>query len=185
MGGVVWVQASNILLRYLTTDDTSKVLQMSRERSLRQWIPDQVYKDEREAAAVIKSLIGQYSEAPDPYRKPLVLGVELKISGELIGHVGLSPAQNNVEIGYAIEERQQGKGYATEAVCGMSHWAVGELGLPEILGIVERENVASCRVLEKVGYVLTGERGKMVLGRFRRYGVYRFFLPSAATGKTG
>lgn len=67
----------------------------------------------------------------------------------------------------------------------MSHWAGKELGLSEILGIVDRSNAASCRVLEKAGYVLIGEKGKMVLGRFRRYGVYRFFLPPAATGKTG
>ncbi|MDQ7798769.1 MAG: GNAT family N-acetyltransferase [Candidatus Edwardsbacteria bacterium] len=177
MGKYILIETDNLILRHFSADDAGKVLQMSREEGLRRWIPDQVYKDEAESARVIKFLIEQYPAEPAPQTKPLVLGVELKQTGELIGHVGFSPAENSVEIGYAIEEKLQGKGYATEAVRAMSGWAVGELGLPEILGIVAGGNAKSCRVLEKAGYSLVEEKEKIMLGNCRLCKVYRYSLP--------
>ena len=81
-----------------------------------------------------------------------VLGLEHAETGLLIGHVGLSPARRSVEIGYAVEQRYQGTGLATEAVTALSGWGLVELGLPEVLGIVAVDNAPSRRVLEKAGW---------------------------------
>ena len=75
----------------------------------------------------------------------------------MIGHVGLSPLDDQVEIGYAIEEKQQGNGYASQAVAAMADWGIRVLGLHEILGIVAGDNVASCKVLERCGFELASE----------------------------
>ena len=150
---------------------------MSREEGIRRWIPDQVYRDEEESATVIKSLIGQYSGNARPDKKPLVLGLELKQTGELIGHIGLSPALEGVEIGYAIATRHQRQGYATEAVAAMSLWAIRVLKLFEVFGIVDRENAASCRVLEKSGYAICGEKHEEIFGHRRWCRIYRYARP--------
>lgn len=171
------IETERLLLRHLTSDDVGKVFRMSREEGIRRWIPDQVYRDEEESATVIKSLIGQYSGKARPDKKPLVLGLELKQTGELIGHVGLSPALEGVEIGYAVETRLQGQGYATEAVTAMSLWAIRSLKIVEVLGIVDRENAASCRVLEKSGYVICGEKHKEMFGCLRWCRIYRYAGP--------
>jgi [ribosomal protein S5]-alanine N-acetyltransferase len=159
------VESKNLCLRYFNMDDVVPVFEMSQEEGMKQWIPDQVYADEQEAKEVIEFLMGQYSDKPNPKVGPFVLGVALKDSGELIGHVGLSPARNNVEIGYAIADKHQGKGYGTEVVSTMSKWALENIDIPCILGIVASENLGSCRVLEKSGYELMEEKHTHAFGR--------------------
>jgi hypothetical protein len=99
------LETDELMIRPLSSEDVPAIFQLSREKSLGDWIPDQVYKDENEAAEVIEFLKSQYGPSPDPSQRPFVLGVALKRTGEVIGHVGLSPlSDGEVEIGYAIGE---------------------------------------------------------------------------------
>lgn len=161
------VATERLLLRPFSPDDAPKLLVMSGEAGLRRWIPDQVYRDLQHAEQVVRALIGFTDQRPDPRVRPYVLGVEHE--AVLVGHVGLSPARGSVEIGYAVEQRLHGQGIATEAVTAISRWALAELSLPEVLGIVDADNAASCRVLEKAGFVRVGEE---LRGATRRF-VYR------------
>lgn len=147
------ITTPRLLLRPFSLADVPKVFVMGSEEGIRRWIPDQVYRDQLHAELVVRALMGHTDNRPDPAAQPFVLGIEHDETGDLIGHVGLSPARGSVEIGYAIEQRLQGKGFATEAVAAMSRWASSALSLPEILGIVAAGNVQSCRVLEKAGFL--------------------------------
>jgi ribosomal-protein-alanine N-acetyltransferase len=167
------VSTSRLLLRPFTLADVPKVLAMGGEAGMRRWIPDQVYRDQHHAELVVRALMGHTERPPDPGARPYVLGIEHAETGELIGHVGLSPARGSVEIGYAIEERLQGQGFATEAVTAMSRWALAELALPEVLGIVDAENRQSCRVLDKAGFVRHGQEVKTAGGRAVTLVIYR------------
>jgi ribosomal-protein-alanine N-acetyltransferase len=138
------------VLRPFTLADTAKIFAMSQESGMRRWIPDQVYRDETHAELVLRALIAFTDEPPEPRTRPYVLGIEH--ADELIGHVGLSPARGSVEIGYAIEEAQQRKGLASEAVSAATEWGLTDLSLPEVLGIVGTDNTGSRRVLEKAGF---------------------------------
>lgn len=162
------ISTSRLLLRPFVLDDVGKVFAMSLEAGMRQWIPDQVYRDEQHAEQVLRALIAFTDRAPAPATSPYVLGIEH--AGTLVGHVGLSPARGSVEIGYAIEDQVQRTGIATEAVTAMATWGLGELGLSEILGLVDVENTPSCRVLEKSGFVREGDS---VNGLGRPIYVYR------------
>ena len=144
------IRTARLVLRPFVLDDVPKVFAMGDEAGMRRWIPDQVYRDVAHAEQVVRALMAHTANAPDPGVHPYVLGIEEAATGELIGHVGLSPARGSVEIGYAIEDRRQGHGFATESVGAMAEWA----SLPELLGIVAVDNLASCRVLEKAGFVL-------------------------------
>jgi ribosomal-protein-alanine N-acetyltransferase len=159
---------TRLRLRPFGLADVAKVHAMSGEAGMRRWIPDQVYRDEHHAAEVVRALMAWTERAPDPRAHPFVLGIELPETGALIGHVGLSPARGSVEIGYAIEEALQGKGLATEAVAALSGWALAELGLPEVLGVVAADNLGSCRVLEKAGFEKTANPGPILV--YRRVG---------------
>ncbi|HEY5947507.1 MAG TPA: GNAT family N-acetyltransferase [Kofleriaceae bacterium] len=171
---MITISTSRLLLRPFTLADAPKLFVMSVEEGMRRWIPDQVYRDERHAEQVASALMAFTAKRPDPATSPYVLGVEDRETGALIGHVGLSPARGSVEIGYAIEQRLQGKGFATEAVTAMSRWAVAELSLPEVLGIVAADNVQSCRVLEKSGFVRSGDEVKNADGRVYTLLIYRY-----------
>nr|WP_279512900.1 GNAT family N-acetyltransferase [Halanaerobium saccharolyticum] len=137
--------------RFFEKSDLEKIYQMSQEEGIKKWLPDQCYQNKKEAAEVINFLIECYSEI-DPSTKPFVLGIELNENSDLIGHIGLSPVGGLIEVGYAVEEKHQGAGYATEAVKGFSDWAQKEFNLEAIWGIVGKENLASAKVLEKAGY---------------------------------
>jgi [ribosomal protein S5]-alanine N-acetyltransferase len=149
------ISTSRLLLRPFVLDDVRTLFEMSIEDGMRRWIPDQVYRDEQHAEHVARALMAFTDRAPVPATHPYVLGIEH--AGALVGHVGLSPARGSVEIGYAIADRAQGMGLATEAVTAMARWGVAELGRAEVLGLVDVENTPSCRVLEKSGFVRVGE----------------------------
>lgn len=154
------VYTKSLALREFILTDTPKILAMSQETSMRRWIPDQVYGDEKEAADTLRHLISMYSK--NPLALPYVLGVSLKETNELIGHVGLSSIENGVEIGYAIGLKYQGKGYASEAVIAMSELGIKVFDLPSIMGIVASANIASCKVLEKSGFKFVNETFRLM-----------------------
>jgi RimJ/RimL family protein N-acetyltransferase len=87
-----------------------------------------------------------------------------------------------VEIGYAIAEAHQGRGLATEAVRAMAEWGTKGRGLPRVLAIVARDNVASCRVLEKAGFDLLEEVTRPLHGVTRRVRTYRGGWLTAGSG---
>ena len=157
-------ETPHLLIRHFTLDDTAVIYRLSQEEGLKRFIPDQVYKDEAEAAGVLSFLIAQYADPEAARSGTYAQAVELKESGELIGHVGLSPAGGEMEIGYAIAEAHQGKGYATELVRETVRWALEDEGLPCVLGIVDSDNLGSIRVLEKAGFALMEERERKLHG---------------------
>ncbi len=169
----VSIVTASLTLRGFTPADARKVLAMSQQARLREWLPDQVYADEPEASRVLLHLIDQYGNLDAPVKAPLVLGVGLRSSGELIGHVGLSPAGDTVEIGYAIEDAHQGRGLATEAVRAMTDWGIRTFALPGVDGIVASDNPGSCKVLEKAGFALRGEAMRSWHGVTRLVRTYR------------
>src|SRR3954451_17735471 len=87
-----------------------------------------------------------------------------RASGALIGDSGLyrTPA-GEVELGYTLGAAWWGRGYATEAAGTWLSVAFGELGINEVVALAEPANVASMRVLAKLGLVRDGER--MAIGR--------------------
>lgn len=167
------IETDRLVLRPFTLEDVPALYRMSQEDGMAKWIPDQVYEDEEEAKGVVEFLMAQYGEKSTPKEAPYVIGVVLKDTDELIGHVGLSPLGEDVELGYAIAENHHGNGYATEAVEAMTHWALNELGLPSVLGVVDRDNRASWKVLEKVSFQFIDEKVKEAFGREGMCRTYR------------
>jgi [ribosomal protein S5]-alanine N-acetyltransferase len=167
------IETENLILRPFTLDDTGKVYLMSLEDGMKKWIPDQVYADENEAREVLEFLITCYNK-PDPKVKPFVLGIELRDSKELIGHVGLSPFEDSVEIGYAVENKHHGKGYATEAIKAMCQYALEKFNIDKIIGIVASENKGSVKALEKAEFSFIEEKERNAFGRLALCKTYIF-----------
>ena len=81
--------------------------------------------------------------------------VIFKESNELIGYCGIAVEQidnkDEKEIGYRLNSKFWGKGLATEAASAAIQYGFERFKFSYILGIVERANIASVRVLEKLG----------------------------------
>ena len=85
----------------------------------------------------------------------------LDSENEVVGKLSFKgiTEDGRVEIGYGIGEGYENKGYMTEAVGAVVEWAAGQPGVKQIEAEAERENIASVRVLEKCGFVASGEMG--------------------------
>lgn len=66
----------------------------------------------------------------------------------------------STEIGYGIAENYRCRGYATEAVTAVSAWALEQSAINCVTAEVERDNIASRRVLEKSGFSMSGKIGE-------------------------
>ena len=69
----------------------------------------------------------------------------------LAGFKGAPDERGEVEIGYGLAPEYEGKGYMTEAVRALITWAFAQTNCAVIAPQVLRSNLASQRVLEKVG----------------------------------
>ncbi len=85
------------------------------------------------------------------------LAVTRRDTPGLVGSVGLtSPEQPAPVLGYWIGQTDWGGGYATEAARGLVAFGFDALGIDRVIASVLPENLASGRVLEKLGFVRTG-----------------------------
>ncbi|MDT8719166.1 GNAT family N-acetyltransferase [Clostridium sp. 19966] len=78
----------------------------------------------------------------------------LKETGRCIGWVGLGKLVTDIaktEIFYLTGIKYQNQGYATEASKAILEYGFRTIGLNEIVGVCMKENIASKRVMEKIG----------------------------------
>lgn len=81
--------------------------------------------------------------------------VFLKAEKRIIGYCGIAieeiDGKQETELGYRLSDRYWGKGLATEAAKAALEYGLNELKLLYILAVVQPENKASIRVIEKLG----------------------------------
>jgi RimJ/RimL family protein N-acetyltransferase len=129
------------------------MMELNGEPSTRRWLPSHVYADTSEATSRMRYLVSCYSSPGDPRLGPLVLAVEHLASGALLGHVGFSPFDGEVEVSYAIAEGSRRRGYGSEALLHSCQWAAETFSLASILALTEAENTPSRRTLERAAFV--------------------------------
>lgn len=83
-------------------------------------------------------------------------------SRAVVGHLSFRGFGEDgvLEIGYGTEAGCEGQGYMTEAVSAVVRWAAAQPGVRRIEAETEEDNAASKRVLQKVGFVPSGEWGQ-------------------------
>jgi len=103
----------------------------------------------------------------------------------LVGGIGLSPAANDVELGYWIARPYWGLGFATEAGRAVTDIADHSLRLPSLVAGHFCDDPASARVLAKLGFEATGEVASV---RYRARGSvevsHRYVRRAGANGQS-
>ncbi len=79
-------------------------------------------------------------------------------------HIGavslyLNEAKDSGELGWILNKRYHGHGFATEAAKALLDYAVKQLGVMHFTAHCDTENAASRKVMEKLGMVLKEEHG--------------------------
>lgn len=88
--------------------------------------------------------------------------VEERESGDIVGYCGFGVEEFDgcvePELGFRFLPAFWGVGFATEAALGCSRYAFSLLKFPRYFGFANPANVASVRVLEKIGMSRLGDR---------------------------
>ena len=91
----------------------------------------------------------------------------IDVAGEAAGTIGIMRRSDieriSAEIGYWIGEPFWGRGIMTEVVQAVTDWCLEHFQLTRIYALPFAENAASCRVLEKAGYVCEGRLRKSAI----------------------
>jgi ribosomal-protein-alanine N-acetyltransferase len=84
--------------------------------------------------------------------------VLLKEKGTIVGSCGFARPHGTteIELGYLLARRFWGNGLATEATAACLKYGFENLDFREIIAITDLENVASQKVLEKIGFAKRG-----------------------------
>ena len=110
----------------------------------------------------------------------------LKETNTFIGRCGLLPwvidGQAEVEVAYLIGRAYWGKGLGTEAARAILNYGFERLHLPRLICLIDKDNLASIRVAQKIGMAFEKE-GRDDFGPFLLYSISRP-PPSDAGGGT-
>jgi RimJ/RimL family protein N-acetyltransferase len=93
-------------------------------------------------------------------RRPDHLAFGVWLHASLIGRVDLVPREDgNVVLGYWLEGKQSGHGYATAACVALIEYGRSELGVTDVWAGVTKGNVASEGVLQRLGFERVADMG--------------------------
>jgi RimJ/RimL family protein N-acetyltransferase len=156
------------MLRDLETEDWKLVQDYASDPKVVRYV-DFGPNTEEESKNFVQRALAQQKEQP---RNNFTLAIILKARNALIGGCGIcvsNPRNREGYIGYVLNRSFWRHGYATEAAQGLLEFGFDQLKLHRIFATCDAENVASARVLEKVGMQQEGhfrENG-WVKGRWR------------------
>lgn len=87
------------------------------------------------------------------------LAIDRLADGAFIGWCSLTqwnPTYRSASLGYCLHDAAWGHGYATEAAGALLQWAFETLDLNRVQAETDTRNLASARVLEKIGFLREG-----------------------------
>jgi RimJ/RimL family protein N-acetyltransferase len=155
------LETERLLLRPLTTDDAPFILTLLNEPSFLRFIGDKKVRNLEDARQYI--LTGPMASYE---RHGLgLLAVELKASQTPIGMCGLLKREELPEpdIGFAYLPDFWGQGFAFEAAKAVMNDARESLKLNRVLAIVNPDNDASIKLLERLGLKFERLKGDVKL----------------------
>ncbi|MCF8262981.1 MAG: GNAT family N-acetyltransferase [Melioribacteraceae bacterium] len=139
--------------RNLITEDAEEFYKLNSDYKVIQYTGDEEFANIKDAEDFL-----------DSYNHYAKFGfgrwaVELKDSGEFLGWCGLKFNEeiNKVDIGFRFFRKYWGRGFATEAASASLEYGFNNYKLNEIIGRAQKANLASIKVLEKIGMKFTGE----------------------------
>lgn len=139
------IETSRLRLRHLCLDDLDDLFRIYSNPEVMKYVGSARTKDETQAALV--SMIKHWEHGFGMW------ATIYKDSGKLIGRCGLCFLDNTpeVELGYTLDKPFWNMGLATEASLVSLKYGFEEIGLERIVAIAKPENIASQRVMQKVG----------------------------------
>lgn len=148
------IETERLLLRRITNDDVNEVFELRSNPETMKFIPRPLVKNNEEALEHIAMI-----EDKIVTNEGINWGVSLKDDSKLLGIIGyyrLQPENHRAEIGYILLPEFHGKGIIPEAVNRLITYGFDDMKLHSIEAVIDPENYASEKVLQKCGFVKEG-----------------------------
>lgn len=145
----VRLETERLVIRTFEPRDAEPYLEMASDPNFHRFLPP----SPPPTLESCRSMIEQ-RRALERERGYAMWAVEAREGGAFVGQCGLYPLEHRgpgVELAYHFRTVCWGRGYATEAARSVLAHGLGALGLERVIAIVVPENIASCRVVEKIG----------------------------------
>ena len=141
------IETPPLLLRPFAPADLDELLRLYSDPEVMRFIGKGV-RSREETEAGLTRMAGQW-----PQLGFGMWALHEKETGKFVGRCGLQPLSDTgqVEVGYALHREFWGRGLTTEAATVALRFGFETIGLPRIVAIARAENVASRRVMEKLG----------------------------------
>jgi ribosomal-protein-alanine N-acetyltransferase len=159
----------HLALRPVGAADNEQLLAHWTSAQVRQFMFDGAVLSAAEVSAAIAGSAASFTAAG--YGLWLISERRAAGPAEMAGTAGLRPLEDlGLEIIWSLAPALWGRGYATEAARAVLDYALGRLGLPEVLAEIDEGNAASARVAGRLGMtasaVVPGPLGPMT--RYRK-----------------
>ena len=150
MEGFPILHTERLVLRHLEAGDAEDLFQLRRHPEVNRYIAREACRSREEAAEKIASLRAGQSQG-----KLLYWAIGLRGEYRLVGTICLwnfTEDGGRAELGYELLPDYQGQGLMTEAILRVVEYGVEQLGLTSMEAFTHGENLASRKLLEKLGF---------------------------------
>jgi ribosomal-protein-alanine N-acetyltransferase len=149
----IHIETERLIMRDLTEQDTQGMFELDSEPEVHTYLGNNPIKTLNEAEKNIAFIKEQYEK--NGIGRWAVIE---KKTGDFIGWSGfklITDVVNNrtqfYDLGYRFIKKAWGKGYATETAIASLDFGFNQLNQKEICAIADIENLASNRILQKIG----------------------------------
>ena len=164
-------ETSRLILRHQVPADLESLFALYSDPDVIRYIPDAPRTYDETRAELMWHRNGH------PEHPELGLWATIhKETNEFIGRCGLLPwtidGRAEVEVAYLISKAYWGQGLGTEAAQAVLEYGFEKINLIRLICLIDRENVASRRVAEKIGMKFERE-GEDEMGPYLLYSRYK------------
>jgi ribosomal-protein-alanine N-acetyltransferase len=160
------LETERLLLRRVDNADLKEVIALRSNPETMKYIPRPLVKTDQEGLDHI-AMINDKIEANEGINWAITIKDNPQLIG-IIGHYRIKPEHHRAEIGYMILPEFSGKGIVTEAVKAVVKYGFEQMKLHSIEAVIDPDNIASAKVLEKNGFIKEGhlKENEFFEGRF-------------------
>ena len=145
------LETERLYLRRVTKEDVNEIFALRSDQEVMKYIPRPLVKSDEDALAHI-AMIDEKIDSNEGINWAITLKGNPKLIG-IIGHYRIRPEHFRAEIGYMLLPEYQGKGIISEAIKEVVNYGFEVMKLHSIEAIIDPENFASEKVLQKNGFV--------------------------------
>ncbi len=144
------IDLERFYLRRFTAADLEKMIELESDPDVMKFTPSRIPIPINVSKKRLEDLIDKEAT----YGNLGIWAAEFKKTGEFLGWFMLLKREHElVELGFMIVKRYWGEGFTTEVARGLIEYGIGSLKLSGLSAKTTENNLASQKVLQKLGFI--------------------------------